>query len=82
MLDRDDIIRTADRRLKVRALQSFERERVSLRRLERDFALTALDLLRRQPVMAEAAGVSFAETALDVPPPSGSFVLAEGAADC
>lgn len=57
MLDRDQIVRDHDRRLKIRALRRFEAERVSMRQLEREFAREALDMLRRQPAMAEAAGL-------------------------
>jgi hypothetical protein len=57
VLDRDEIVKTNDRRLKIRVLQRFERENASVRELEREFALTALEMIRCQPVMAEAAGV-------------------------
>jgi len=57
MLDRDDIVRTNDRRVKIRALHRFEQEKAPLRQLEREFALTALEMMRCQPAMAEVAGV-------------------------
>lgn len=56
-IDTENIIRTMDRRLKVRALRRFEEARVSQRELEQDFARSALLLMRQQPAMAELAGV-------------------------
>ena len=56
-MDKDDIIRQLDRQLRIRAMFAFERRKSSLAQLEREFAQTALDLVRRQPAMAETLGV-------------------------
>lgn len=56
-MDKEDLIRNLDRALKIRALQVFEETECSMSDLEREFALEALDLMRRQPLMAEAADV-------------------------
>ena len=52
-MDKDDIIRQLDRTLRIRAMFAFERRKASAQDMEREFARTALDLVRRQPVMAE-----------------------------
>ena len=56
-MDKDDIIRQLDRQLRIRAMFAFERRTASQAQLERDFAKAALDLVRRQPAMAEMLGV-------------------------
>jgi hypothetical protein len=56
-MDKDELIRYLDRKLKIRTIYRFEREQSSPRDLEREFALAALDLVKRQPAMAALAGV-------------------------
>ena len=57
MMDKDELVRFLDRRLKIRALTAFEQEEVCLPDYERDFALAAIELLSEQPVMASLAGL-------------------------
>ena len=52
-MDKDDIIRQLDRQLRIRAMFAFERKKMGPQELEREFAKSALDLVRRQPAMAE-----------------------------
>ena len=52
-VDKDDLIRQLDRRLKIRAMFAFERRTASPKDLERAFAMAAIDMVRRQPAMAE-----------------------------
>ncbi len=52
-MDKDDLIRQLDRRLKIRALFAFERPQATPRDLEREFVLAAIDLVKRQPAMSE-----------------------------
>jgi hypothetical protein len=56
-MTKDDIVTFFDRTLKIRALHAFEAQTASQKDLEREFARLALDLLRRQPAMASAAGL-------------------------
>ena len=56
-MDKDDIIRQLDRQLRIRAMFAFERRKATSAQLEREFAQAALDLVRRQPAMAETLGV-------------------------
>jgi hypothetical protein len=56
-MDKDDIIRQLDRQLRIRAMFAFERKKMGPQELEREFAKSALDLVRRQPVMAEELGM-------------------------
>ena len=56
-MDKDDLIRQLDRQLRIRAMFAFERRRTTSAELEREFARTAIDMIRRQPAMAEALGV-------------------------
>jgi hypothetical protein len=55
-MDREELIRIHDRILKIRALHAFEAEDLSIPDLEREFALEAIDLMRRQPAMADLVG--------------------------
>ena len=52
-MDMDQIIKDLERRLKIRVLQEFEDAQQSVRQLEREFAIEALDKMRRQPAMAD-----------------------------
>jgi hypothetical protein len=52
-MDRDELIRYLERKIKIRVLHDFEAAQESLGELERDFAIEALDLMRRQPAMEE-----------------------------
>jgi len=56
-MDRDELVRFYDRQIKIRTLQFFEGEELTPQDLEREFALAAIQLMRRQPVMADLAGV-------------------------
>ena len=56
-MDKDDIIRQLDRQLRIRAMFAFERKKMGPQDLEREFAKSALDLVRRQPAMAEELGM-------------------------
>ena len=56
-MDKDDIIRQLDRQLRIRAMFAFERKKMGPHELEREFAKSALDLVRRQPAMAEELGM-------------------------
>jgi len=66
-MDKDDLIRQLDRQLRIRAMFAFERRKTTPRELERDFARTALDLIRRQPAMAESLGLPPELLAADPP---------------
>ena len=55
-MDKDELVRYFERKMKIRALHRFEREQESLRLFEREFAIEALDLMRRQPVMESFVG--------------------------
>ena len=52
-MDKDELIRYLDRKMKIRALHRFEVQQESLASYEREFALEALDLMRRQPAMED-----------------------------
>lgn len=54
-MDKDDLIRHCERKLKLRALQEFDDDGEDIEGLEREFALAALDLVRRQPAMEDLA---------------------------
>ena len=56
-MDKDDLIRQLDRRLKIRAMFAFERSQSSPRDAERIFVEHARDLVRRQPSMAQLLAV-------------------------
>lgn len=50
-MDKDELIRYLERKMKIRTLHHFEMAQDSLMTFERDFAIEALDLMRRQPAM-------------------------------
>ena len=50
-MDKDELVRYFERKMKIRALHRFECEQDSLIDFEREFAIEALDLMRRQPAM-------------------------------
>jgi hypothetical protein len=52
-MDKDEIVRFLDRKLKIRALHCFDRQEISIPEYEREFALAAIDLMCRQPIMAD-----------------------------
>ena len=52
-MDKDDMIRQLDRQLRIRAMFAFERRKTSPQEMEQAFARMAIDLVRRQPAMAE-----------------------------
>jgi hypothetical protein len=62
-VDKDELIRYLERKLKIRARHRFEAERDPLRDFEREFALEALDLMRRQPAMEDELEIEPAERA-------------------
>lgn len=57
-MDKDELVRYFERKLKIRALHRFEKGQESLRSFEREFAIEALDLMRRQPAMEDCVGES------------------------
>lgn len=50
-MDKDELIRYLERKIKIRTLHHFEMAQESLVSFEREFAIEALDLMRRQPAM-------------------------------
>src|SRR6185503_15001023 len=52
-MDKNEIVRFFDRKLKIRTMHVFDRQEISIPEYEREFALTAIDLMCRQPVMAD-----------------------------
>ncbi len=71
-MDKDDLVRQSERRLKIRMMLAFDQQQASESELERDFAQAALDLLRRQPAMAALVGFATpqrGEPASDGAPP-------------
>lgn len=50
-MDKDELIRYLERKMKIRTLHHFELEQDPLTTFEREFAIEALDLMRRQPAM-------------------------------
>ena len=62
-MDKDELIRFFERKMKIRALHRFEQSQESLTDFEREFAIEALDLMRRQPAMESCAGDDPTESA-------------------
>ena len=60
-MDKDELIRYMERKMKIRTLHHFEIEQDSLTTFEREFAIEALDLMRRQPAMESYLEVDASE---------------------
>lgn len=56
-MDKDDLIRQLDRRLKIRAMFAFEGTAPGRRDAEREFVERARELVDRQPAMADLLDV-------------------------
>ncbi len=55
-MDKDELIRHLDRTLRIRAMFAFEETSSTIQEEEQVFLQEAIDLVRRQPVAAEALG--------------------------
>ena len=60
-MDKDELIRYMERKMKIRTLHHFDLAQESLLSFERNFAIEALDLMRRQPAMESCLEVESSE---------------------